>query len=106
MADMLLAGFPVAGDPERMFPPLKQEQIVIGLAADPDAVNGGYTSPREMQNALKYLAGGRSFGGIYPLQDPAGYTSLRGVMTWSINWDAARHHTFSNTVRACLEALP
>jgi len=106
MTEMLLRGFPVQGDPEQVFPPLRPEQIVIGLAACPNAVDRGYTAPREAKKVLNYLAMGQSFGGAYHLQDSLGYASLRGVMTWSINWDAASHHRFSNAIRSCLDALP
>lgn len=91
MAEMLLQGFPVGGDPDHFFPPLRPEQIVVGLAASPEAVNGGYTAPLEVEKALQYLA--------------SGYTALRGIMTWSINWDAANRHQFSNAIRAYLDAL-
>lgn len=106
MAEMLLQGFPVQGDSRQVFPPLRPEQIVIGLAAWPDAVNGGYTAPLETKKALNYLAMGESFGGAYRLHDSMNYAALRGVMTWSINWDAANHHQFSNAVRSYLDALP
>jgi chitinase len=106
MAKMLLQGFPVQGDPEQVFPPLKPEQIVIGLAAWPNAVNSGYTAPLEAKKALNHLAKGELFGGADHLHDSVSYASLRGVMTWSINWDAANHHQFSNAIRSYLNALP
>ena len=106
MAEMLLQGFPVQSDPKHIFPPLRPDQIVIGLAAWPDAVKRGYTAPLEMKKALNYLATGESFGGAYHLHDSINYASLRGVMTWSINWDAANHHQFSNAIRSYLDELP
>ncbi len=105
MAEMLLKGFPVQGDAEDIFPPLKPEQIVIGLAACPSAVSDGYIAPSELHKALNYLTKGESFGGAYTRQSSANYSYLRGVMTWSINWDAANHHHFSNPVRSYLKAL-
>jgi chitinase len=106
MTEMLLRGFPVQGDPRYIFPPLLPEQILIGLAACPNAVDRGYTAPLEAKKVLNYLTMGQSFGGAYRLQDSLGYASLRGVMTWSINWDAANHRQFSNAIRSCLDALP
>jgi len=106
MAKMLLQGFPVQGDPEQIFPPLNPEQIVIGLAAWPNAVNSGYTAPLEAKKALNHLAMDPSFDGTDHLHDSASYAALRGVMTWSINWDAANQHQFSNAIRSCLDALP
>lgn len=34
MTDMLLTGFPVAGDPDKVFPALRPEQVAIGMPAD------------------------------------------------------------------------
>jgi chitinase len=104
MAEMLLHGFPVYGSGDT-FPPLKPEQIVIGMAAFPDAVSDGYTAPAEVQKVLNYLTSGESFGGMYVRQSPGNYSSLRGIMTWSINWDAANHHHVSSTIRSHLDTL-
>jgi chitinase len=106
MAEMLLQGFTVQGDPEHVFPPLRPDQIVIGLAAWPDAVQAGYTAPHDVTKALNYLVTGQPFTGDYHLHASASYAALRGVMTWSINWDAAHHHQFSNAIRFFLDALP
>lgn len=105
MAEMLLQGFPVQDDPRQMFPSLRPDQIVIGLAACPNAVNGGYTTPLEMKKVLNYLVKGESFGGKYHLHHSECYPSFRGVMTWSINWDAANHHQFSSAIRSRLDAF-
>jgi len=105
MTEMLLTGFPVQSNPDNIFPPLRPEQTVIGLAAFPNAVSDGYTAPSELQKALNYLTKGESFGGAYIRQSSTNYSYLRGVMTWSINWDAANQHHFSNPVRSYLEAL-
>lgn len=106
MGEMLLQGFPVQESPEDWFPPLKPEQTVLGLAAFPDAVSHGYTPPSELKKALNYLTKGEPFGGEYDLRAPASYSALRGVMTWSINWDAVDRHMFSSAVRVCLDDLP
>jgi chitinase len=106
MAEMLLQGFMIPVDTEQSFPPLQPEQVVIGLAAFPEAVNGGYTAPLETQKVLAYLSMGKSFCGTYRLHDSIHYASLRGIMTWSINWDAANRYQFSNAIRRCLDALP
>jgi len=34
------------------------------------------------------------------------YPSIRGVMTWSINWDASNGYQFANTVAPYLATLP
>lgn len=105
MADMVLHGFPVVGDLNNYFPPLRPEQVVIGLPANVNAGNG-YTSETEVQRALDYLIKGIPFGGSYTLQNPTGYAAFRGLMTWSINWDAFNNFVFSNSHRTYLDALP
>jgi chitinase len=37
---------------------------------------------------------------------PAAYPAIRGVMTWSINWDAANGYNFADTVAPHLASLP
>ncbi len=88
MTDMLIKGFEVAGT-GITFEGLDQTQVAIGLPACPSAAPaGGYVTPSEVIQALTYLMEGVSFGGGYDLED-AVYPNLRGVMTWSINWDAS-----------------
>lgn len=104
MADMLVTGFPLAKDPNRLFPGLRPDQVVIGLPADSQAGNG-YTSAAEVHKALDYLIKGRAFGGSYSLRNPSGYPELRGLMTWSINWDRFNRFGFSDPHRAYLDRL-
>lgn len=104
MAEMLLAGFPVAGT-GLTFPALRQDQVAIGLPAAPAAAGGGYTAPSTVHQALDYLIKGIPYGGGYTLRNPAGYANFRGLMTWSINWDVANNYQFSTSHRAYLDAL-
>ena len=106
MAEMLLRGFPVNADFRNIFPGLRPEQIVIGLPAFVNAASNGYTAPPEIQKALDYLTTGKPFGGRYTLRRPGGYPTFRGVMTWSINWDAAGYLRFSDCTRSYLDTLP
>ncbi|GAA2206355.1 glycoside hydrolase family 18 protein [Nonomuraea monospora] len=101
MTDMLLAGFPIMGNPANVFPPLRQDQVAIGLPASVNAGNG-FTSVAEVQKAFDCLAKGSNCGtyrprGVYP--------GLRGLMTWSINWDRYNGHEFSRSHRAYLNGL-
>jgi chitinase len=105
MVEMLLHGFPVQGDSGNIFPPLKAEQIVIGMASFPDAVTNGYSVPSELQKGLNYLTQGKSFEGLYVRQSSEKYSALRGIMTWSINWDAANHQQFSRAIHSYLDNL-
>ncbi|UII19361.1 Ig-like domain-containing protein [Fulvivirga ligni] len=104
MAEMLLQGFPVAGNPVD-FPALRQDQVAIGLPASPSAAGGGYTTPANVHKALDYLIKGIPFGGNYSLRSSSGYSNFRGLMTWSINWDINYGYEFSNNHRAYLDAL-
>jgi chitinase len=106
MADMLLQGFPVAGNQSMFFPALRPDQVAIGLPAATQAAGSGYTPPAEVQRALNYIIRGQSFGGRYVLRNPAGYPDFRGLMTWSINWDRFNNFEFSSSHRAFLDGLP
>ncbi|MDJ0383816.1 glycoside hydrolase family 18 protein [Streptomyces sp. G-G2] len=85
MTDMLLTGFPVAGNTARVFPPLRPDQVAIGLPATTNAGNG-YTAPAEVAKALDCLTkkAGSTCGGY---QTHGSWPALRGLMTWSVNWD-------------------
>jgi chitinase len=94
MTEMLMTGFPVAGT-SQTFPALRQDQVAFGLPAAPGAAGSGYTAPAEVLKALNYLVKGQSYGGSYTLRNSAGYTNLRGIMTWSVNWDAVNSKQFA-----------
>ncbi|MCX5011414.1 glycoside hydrolase family 18 protein [Streptomyces sp. NBC_00555] len=83
MTDMLVTGFPVAGDTARVFPPLRPEQVAIGLPATTNAGNG-HTPPAEVNKALDCLTKKTNCGSY---QTHGSWPALRGLMTWSINWD-------------------
>jgi chitinase len=100
MTDMVLTGFPVAGNKNLMFPALRPDQVVIGLPANVNA-GGGFTPVSEVQKALDYLMKGISFGGTYKLRGQS-YPGMRGLMTWSINWDKYNNFEFSRNHRAYL----
>jgi chitinase len=102
MTDMLRAGFRVANTGQT-FPGLRPDQIAIGLPAAVSAGNG-YTPPGQVHQALDCLVKGQNCGG-YALR---GGTSpaLRGLMTWSINWDRYYNWEFQNSHEPYLNALP
>jgi chitinase len=95
MTEMLLQGFPVAGT-SQTFPALREDQVAFGLPASASAAGSGYTSPTEVKKALNYLTKGTSYGGTYVLRKAAGYPGLRGIMTWSINWDKVNNSEFAS----------
>jgi len=99
MTDMLLTGFPVAGG--ATFPALRPDQVAIGLPAAPFAGNG-FTTVAEVQKAFGCLAKGTNCGSYRP---HGVFSGLRGLMTWSINWDKYNGSEFSRNHRAYLNAL-
>ncbi|CAM5700374.1 chitinase OS=Streptomyces glaucescens OX=1907 GN=chi01 PE=3 SV=1 [Streptomyces glaucescens] len=93
MTDMLLTGFPVAGDAGNVFPPLRPDQVAIGMPAMTNAGNG-YVSPAEVVKTLDCLTkkvncGSYATHGTWP--------ALRGLMTWSVNWDRFGGWEFQRT---------
>ena len=104
MTEMLLQGFSVAGHSVG-FPALRQDQVAFGIPASPQAAGGGYTTPAEVKKAMDYLIKGISFGGNYTLVNSSGYPEMRGLMTWSINWDEFFNKEFSTNYRPYFDAL-
>ncbi|MFI5587535.1 chitinase [Amycolatopsis sp. NPDC051758] len=102
MTDMLKAGFSVANTGQ-FFPGLRPDQIAVGLPAAVSAGNG-YTSPSDVQTAVNCLVKGSGCSS-YTLR---GGTSpaLRGLMTWSINWDKYYNWEFQNSHEPFLNSLP
>ena len=93
MTDMLLTGFPVAGNANNVFPPLRPDQIAIGMPASTNAGNG-HVPPAEVTKTLDCLTkktncGSYATHGTWP--------ALRGLMTWSINWDRYGGWEFQRT---------
>ncbi|MER5897827.1 glycoside hydrolase family 18 protein [Streptomyces sp. NPDC001876] len=96
MTDMLLTGFPVAGDQTRVFPALRPEQVAFGLPASAQAGNG-HTSPAEVTKALNCLTKKTDCGSY---QTHGTWSGLRGLMTWSINWDRFNNWEFQKNFDA------
>ncbi|MGX7825758.1 chitinase [Actinokineospora sp. 24-640] len=102
MTDMIKAGFTVASTGHR-FPGLREDQIAFGLPAAVSAGNG-HTAPAAVHQALNCLARNQNCGG-YTLRGGAS-PAIRGLMTWSINWDRYYGWEFQNSHRPFLNALP
>lgn len=96
MTDMLLTGFPVAGDQTKVFPGLRPDQVAIGLPASTQAGNG-HTSPAEVTKALNCLTK-KTDCGSYATHGT--WSGLRGLMTWSVNWDRFNNWEFSKNFDA------
>jgi chitinase len=82
---------------------LAASQVGLGLPASPSAAGSGYTSPSVVNSALDCLAARTNCGSFVP---QAAAPGLRGVMTWSINWDASNGYNFADTVAPHLASLP
>ncbi len=84
--EAVIQGFNTGGG---FFEGLPPEKVAVGLPACNAAAGGGYTDTAAVRAAMKYLLGTGPQPGAYTLVQPGGYPALRGMMTWSINWDAA-----------------
>lgn len=82
---------------------LAPSQVGLGLPASPSGAGGGYVSPTVVNNALDCLAKLTNCGTFKPSK---AYPDVRGVMTWSTNWDAAAGNAWSNSVGAHVHAMP
>ena len=91
LADILLDGH------------LRADQVGLGLPASPRGAGSGYVAPSVVNNALDCLATATNCGSYKPA---AKYPTIRGAMTWSINWDASNGYQWANTVGGHLGALP
>ncbi|BCJ43443.1 hypothetical protein GCM10010168_42470 [Actinoplanes ianthinogenes] len=103
MTDMMLAGFPVAGNTANLFPALREDQVAFGAPSSTSAGNG-YVAPAGVQQAVTCLVKGTNCGGYTPRSglNP----DFRGLMTWSINWDKFYSWEFKNSHEPFLNALP
>ncbi|MFH6945254.1 glycosyl hydrolase family 18 protein [Flavobacterium sp. FlaQc-50] len=89
LTDMIIKGYNIAGTGMR-FDGLPASKVLIALPACPSAAGSGFITPAEGINAMHYLRTGTTFTGrTYTMQPGGPYPSLRGLMTWSVNWDAS-----------------
>lgn len=91
LADILLDGH------------LRADQVGLGLPASPSGAGSGYVAPSVVNAAYDCLTVGSNCGSYKPA---AKYPTLRGAMTWSINWDAANGYNFANVVGQHLGSPP
>lgn len=89
LTDMVIKGYNIATTGMR-FDGLPASKVLIALPACPSAAGSGYLTPAEGISAMNYLRTGTTFAGrTYTMQPGGPYPSLRGLMTWSVNWDAS-----------------
>lgn len=82
---------------------LRPDQIGLGAPASANAAGGGVVAPSVVVSALDCLAEGTNCGTFVPATK---WPTIRGAMTWSINWDALNGFSFANTVSSGLKSLP
>lgn len=93
MCEMLLKGFHCGGNSNYFFPGLRADQIAIGVPSSQGSAGSGHISNAQLQQAFSTLN--------------ATYPTLRGIMTWSINWDAFQNsNSFAKSNGAYLDSLP
>ncbi|MFI7545896.1 chitinase [Actinoplanes sp. NPDC049599] len=102
MTDMMLTGFPVAGNTANMFPALREDQVAFGAPSSVSAGNG-YVAPAAVQQAVTCLVKGSNCGG-YTVRSGTN-PNFRGLMTWSINWDRFYNWEFRTSHEPFLNGL-
>ncbi|MBK7959460.1 MAG: hypothetical protein IPK03_16070 [Bacteroidetes bacterium] len=85
MTEAVIKGFNTAGG---MFVGLPASKVAVGLPACSSAAGGGFIDTATVKAAINYVRGKSAKPGTYTLATVGGYPTLRGMMTWSINWDA------------------
>ena len=85
MTEAVIKGFSTSGG---FFTGLPANKIAVGLPACPNAAGSGFIDTATVNKAMKYLMGIGPKPGSYTLVQSGGYPTLRGMMTWSMNWDA------------------
>jgi len=89
LTDMIIKGYNI-GTTGMHFDGLPPSKVLIALPACPSAAGSGYLTPAEGISAMHYLRTGTTFSGrTYTMQPGGPYPALRGLMTWSVNWDAS-----------------
>jgi hypothetical protein len=75
---LVLQGFNVNNNSAYFFPPLRPDQVVIGVPSSQGAAGSGQISNAGLQQAFTTLKNK--------------YPNIRGIMSWSINWDALQNN--------------
>ena len=87
LTEAVIRGFTTSGS-GGVFSGLPASKVAIGLPACTSAAGGGFTTETVVASAVNYLRGVGPKPGTYTLVQSGGYPTLRGMMTWSMNWDA------------------
>jgi chitinase len=86
--EALIRGFtPIQMPSAGIFLGIDANKVAVGLPACSSAAGSGYVHPDTVKAAINYLRGMAPKPAHYTLKGGP-YATLRGMMTWSINWDA------------------
>jgi chitinase len=100
MTELLMRGFPVGGDANKLFPGIPPDKVAIGFLT-------GDTTPDVVSKVLDYVITGKAPAGVtYRLRTPAGYPEMIGAMFWTIDADRRGNYKFSNVVGPQLHGYP
>lgn len=82
---------------------LRPDQVAFGVPSTSQAASSGYISNDIIKTALDSIVYGTSSGSFTP---PKAYPTFRGVMTWSINWDATNGYAWGKAMAAAMDTMP
>ena len=82
---------------------LRPDQLAIGVPAMASAAGSGYISPDNLKEVVNSLVYKKQLDGFTP---PREYKALRGVMTWSINWDGTQNYAWAKSMSELMDSLP
>ena len=82
---------------------LRPDQLAIGVPALPSGAGSGYISLDNLKDVVNSLVYKKQLDGFTP---PREYKTLRGVMTWSINWDATQNYAWAKSMSELMNNLP
>ena len=82
---------------------LRPDQVAFGVPSTSQAAGSGYVSNSVLETAVKAMVNGTSSG---KFTAPKAYPTLRGVMTWSINWDATNNYAWAKAMSSLMKSLP
>lgn len=92
MTELLLHGFPVAGNPKEHFRGLPAHKVAIGYLVN-------YAIPAKVSESLHFIISGRAPAGTrYHLVRSGGYPHFLGAMFWNIDEDWVDHYKYSSLV--------
>ena len=81
---------------------LRPDQLAIGVPSMASAAGSGYISTDSLKSVVNSLIYKKQLDGFTP---PRAYDTLRGVMTWSINWDATQNYAWGKAMAELMKSL-